>query len=51
MDFQLKEEHEMIREAVRAFAAKEIIPVVKEHDRAQTFDRFLHQQGDERNTS
>ncbi|MBC7250262.1 MAG: acyl-CoA dehydrogenase family protein [Anaerolineae bacterium] len=41
MDFALTEEHEMIRKAVREFAEREIAPTIKEHDRAQTFDRSL----------
>ena len=41
MDFALSEEHEMVRKMVREFALREIAPTIKEHDRAQTFDRSL----------
>jgi len=41
MDFTLTEEHKMIRRAIRKFAAKEIAPTIKEHDREQTFDHSL----------
>jgi len=41
MDFALSEEHEMVRKMVREFALREIAPTIKEHDRAQTFDRAL----------
>lgn len=36
MDFGLTQEHLMIRDMVREFAAREVAPVIKEHDRAQT---------------
>ena len=39
MDFT--PEHGMTRKMVRAFALREIAPQIKEHDRAQTFDRSL----------
>jgi len=41
MDFALSAEHEMVRKMVREFALREIAPTIKEHDRAQTFDRSL----------
>lgn len=41
MDFALAQEHEMIRKAVREFAASEIAPTIKEHDREQTFDHSV----------
>jgi glutaryl-CoA dehydrogenase (non-decarboxylating) len=41
MDFTLSEEHQMVQKMVRDFAEREIAPVIKEHDRAQTFDRSL----------
>ena len=47
MDFALSEEHEMVRKMVREFALREIAPTIKEHDRAQTFDRALLGQMDE----
>jgi len=41
MDFALTEEHQMVRKMARDFAAREIAPSVKEHDRTQTFDRSI----------
>lgn len=41
MDFELTEEHTMIRKMVRDFALREIYPTIKEHDRNQTFDKSL----------
>src|SRR5918994_3610323 len=41
MDFQLSDEQRLISEAAREFADKEIIPRVKENDRAERFDREL----------
>jgi alkylation response protein AidB-like acyl-CoA dehydrogenase len=41
MDFQLSDEQRLISEAAREFADKEIIPRVKENDRAARFDRAL----------
>lgn len=35
VDFSLTPEHEMTRKMVRNFAQKEIVPVIKEHDRRQ----------------
>jgi len=41
MDFTLSEEHLMVQKMVRDFAEREIGPIIKENDRAQTFDRSL----------
>ncbi len=41
MDFQLTDEQRLISEAAREFADREIIPRVKENDRAGRFDREL----------
>ncbi len=41
MDFQLNEEHKMIEQTVYNFARKEIMPIIKEHDRNHTFPRDL----------
>jgi butyryl-CoA dehydrogenase len=41
MDFQLSDEQKLIRETAREFAAREILPVVRENDRAGRFDREL----------
>ncbi len=41
MDFQLSEEHLMVQKMVYDFAREQIIPVIKEHDRAHTFPREL----------
>ena len=41
MDLTLTPEHGMTRKMVREFALREIAPQIKEHDRAQTFDRSL----------
>ena len=41
MEFQLNEEHTMVQKMVRDFAAREIIPTVKENDRTHTFDRSI----------
>ncbi|HEX5982900.1 MAG TPA: acyl-CoA dehydrogenase family protein [Solirubrobacterales bacterium] len=41
MDFQLSDEHKLIREAAREFAEREILPHVRENDRAGRFDREL----------
>lgn len=41
MDFTFTAEHEQVRRAVREFAAREILPSIKENDRKQTFDRSL----------
>jgi alkylation response protein AidB-like acyl-CoA dehydrogenase len=37
MDFQLTAEHQMIKEMVYEFARKDIMPIIKEHDRNHTF--------------
>ena len=41
MDFQLTDEQRLISETAREFADKEIIPRVRENDRAARFDREL----------
>ena len=41
MDFQLNDEQKLISETAREFADKEILPRVKENDRAARFDREL----------
>ena len=41
MDFELNEEHKMIEKMVYDFARKEILPIIKEHDRNHTFPREL----------
>lgn len=43
MQFQLSEEHEMIRKMVRDFAGKEIAPTVEERDEEERFDREIFQ--------
>jgi glutaryl-CoA dehydrogenase (non-decarboxylating) len=37
MDFQLTEEHKMVQKMVHDFAQKEIVPIIKEHDRNNTY--------------
>ena len=41
MDFQLSDEQRLIAETAREFADKEILPRVRENDRAGRFDREL----------
>ncbi|NUQ37794.1 MAG: acyl-CoA dehydrogenase family protein [Caldilineales bacterium] len=41
MDFAFTAEHELIRKTVREFAAREILPTIKENDRNQVFDKTL----------
>jgi alkylation response protein AidB-like acyl-CoA dehydrogenase len=41
MDFELNEEHKMIERMVYDFARKEILPIIKQHDRNHTFPREL----------
>ena len=41
MDFTLSEEHKMIKKMVYDFARKEIMPIIREHDRNHTFPREL----------
>jgi alkylation response protein AidB-like acyl-CoA dehydrogenase len=41
MDFQLSDEQKLISEAAREFADREILPRVRENDRAGRFDREL----------
>jgi alkylation response protein AidB-like acyl-CoA dehydrogenase len=37
MDFELNEEHKMVKEMVYNFARKEVLPIIKGHDRNHTF--------------
>ena len=41
MDFAFTTEHEQVRKAAKEFAAREILPNIKENDRNQTFDTSL----------
>lgn len=41
MNFQLSEEHEMIRKMVRDFAEKEVAPTAAERDEEERFDREI----------
>ncbi|MHB1414229.1 MAG: acyl-CoA dehydrogenase family protein, partial [Chloroflexota bacterium] len=41
LDFTLSEEHLMVRDMVRDFAAKEVTPHIRENDEAQQFDTAL----------
>lgn len=41
MDFQLSDEQKLISETAREFADREILPRVRENDRAERFDREL----------
>lgn len=41
MDFELTAEHKMIEQAVYDFARKEIVPIIREHDRNHTFPHEL----------
>ncbi|TWT06948.1 acyl-CoA dehydrogenase [Planococcus sp. CPCC 101016] len=41
MNFQLSEEHEMIRKMVRDFANKEVAPTAEERDEEERFDREI----------
>ncbi len=41
MDFSLTPEHKMIKQTVYDFARKEIMPVIKEHDRHHTYPHEL----------
>jgi alkylation response protein AidB-like acyl-CoA dehydrogenase len=41
MDFQLSDEQKLISEATREFAEREILPYVRDNDRAGRFDREL----------
>jgi butyryl-CoA dehydrogenase len=41
MNFQLSEEHEMIRKMVRDFAKKEVEPTASERDEEERFDRTI----------
>jgi butyryl-CoA dehydrogenase len=41
MDFELSDEHKLIREGAREFAEREILPKVRDNDREGRFDREL----------
>ena len=41
MDFQLSDEQKLISDTAREFADREIIPRVRDNDRAARFDREL----------
>ena len=41
MDFSLNEEHQMIQKMVYDFARKEVMPIIREHDRSHTFPQQL----------
>lgn len=47
MDFDLTEEHLILRETVRRFAQQEIEPRVSSMDRDETFDEYLWEKGAE----
>ena len=47
MDFDLTEEHLILRETVRRFAQQEIEPRVSSMDRDETFDEYLWKKGAE----
>jgi glutaryl-CoA dehydrogenase (non-decarboxylating) len=40
-DFSLSQEHQMVQEMVRAFAQKEVAPIIKECDRKQQMAEFV----------
>lgn len=44
MNFQLSEEHEMLRKMVRDFAKKEVEPTAAERDEEERFDRGIFTQ-------
>ncbi len=41
MDFELNEEHRMIEQMVYEFARREVLPIIKQHDRNHTYPREL----------
>lgn len=41
MDFQLTDEHRMVQEMVKAFAQREVAPIIKEYDRKQEMADFI----------
>ena len=41
MDFQLNEDHKMVEKMVYDFTRKEVMPIIKEHDRNHTFPAEL----------
>lgn len=42
MDFQLSEEHQMMRKMVREFAEQEVAPTAAERDETERFDRSIY---------
>ena len=41
MDFRLSEEHKMVQRMVYDFSRKEVIPIIKDHDREHTYPKEL----------
>jgi glutaryl-CoA dehydrogenase (non-decarboxylating) len=41
MDFSLSDDHKMVREMAYNFTRKEVMPIIKEHDRNHTYPREL----------
>jgi alkylation response protein AidB-like acyl-CoA dehydrogenase len=41
MDFQLNEDHKMVEKTVYDFARKEVMPIIREHDRHHTYPHEL----------
>ncbi|MCK6579826.1 MAG: acyl-CoA dehydrogenase family protein [Anaerolineae bacterium] len=41
MDFNLTQEHSMIRDMVYAFTRKEVMPIIRDYDRSHTFPKHL----------
>jgi alkylation response protein AidB-like acyl-CoA dehydrogenase len=41
MDFALNEEHKLVEKMVYNFASKEVLPIIREHDRSHTFPAEL----------
>jgi glutaryl-CoA dehydrogenase (non-decarboxylating) len=41
MDFELSDEHRMVQQMVRDFVRKEVVPVIKDYDRAQEMAPFI----------
>ncbi len=41
MDFSLSDDHKMVREMAYNFTRREVMPIIKEHDRNHTFPREL----------
>ena len=44
MNFQLSEEHEMLRKMVREFALEQVAPTAAERDENETFDMNIFKQ-------